>query len=376
MTALEIAVIMPVTMFKPKFRFSGKIIAGLMKIEAVKGRFELLPVTPRLLAALRHSARLRSTHYSTMIEGNRLSEAEVAQVVAGGGAVKGNQRDEAEVLGYYVALDELERMAERTSALSEDTIKKLHALVMGSGRKRVTPTPYRTAQNVITQTATGRIIYLPPTAHDVPVLMASLIQWLADAEKKEIPCPVRAAVAHYQFATIHPYIDGNGRTARLLATLVLRLGGYGLKGVYSLDEYYAKDLQGYYNAITVGPSHNYYIGRAKADITRWVEYFIQGMAMSFEAVKGHAEAEPKAGNPDRSGLLRQLDARQKKTLDLFLSSDCVTAKEIGALLGVKDRMARNLCKGYVEKGFFAVTDPARKSRKYTLGKKWKVLLER
>lgn len=363
-------------MFKPKYRFSAKIIAGLMRIEAVKGRFDLLPVTPRLLAALRQSARLLSTHYSTMIEGNRLSEAEVAQVVEGGSAAKGKQRDAAEVLGYYAALDEMERMAEKSSTLSEGEIKKLHALVMGSGRKRVNPTPYRAAQNVIKDTATGRIIYLPPEPHDVPALMASLVQWLADAQKKEIPCPVRAAVAHYQFATIHPYIDGNGRTARLLATLLLRLGGYGLKGIYSLDEYYAKNLQGYYNALTVGPSHNYYMGRAKADITGWIEYFIQGMVMSFEAVKGRAEEDLKGGVADRSGLIRRLDARQKKALDLFSSSDSITAKEIGSLLGVKDRMARNLCMEYVEKGFLCVTDPANKSRRYSLGKKWKALLER
>ena len=81
-----------------------------------------------------------------------------------------------------------------------------------------------------------------------------------------MPAPIVAALAHYQFATIHPYLDGNGRTARLLATLILRKAGYGFKGIYSLDEHYAKNLRAYYSALTVG-SHNYYEGRVEGDLT-------------------------------------------------------------------------------------------------------------
>src|SRR6185369_13798995 len=120
---------------------------------------------------------------------------------------------------------------------------------------------------------------------DVPVLMTDLVAWLARTDEEGLPCPLRAALAHYQFATVHPYYDGNGRTARLLTTLILHLGGYDLKGLYSLEEYYARDLGAYYKALTVGPSHNYYEGRAKADITEWVEYFCEGVALSFESVR-------------------------------------------------------------------------------------------
>jgi Fic family protein len=103
-----------------------------------------------------------------------------------------------------------------------------------------------------------------------------------------LPVPIKAGIAHYQFATIHPYYDGNGRTARLLTTLILHLGTYDLKGLYALEEYYARDLKAYYEALTVGPSHNYYLGRADADITQWVAYFIAGMATSFEKVRDQA----------------------------------------------------------------------------------------
>ena len=109
---------------------------------------------------------------------------------------------------------------------------------------------------------------MPPEAHDVSPLMKGLVDWINESIKEqELPAPIIAGLVHYQFATIHPYYDGNGRTARLLTTFMLHKMGYGMKGIYSLEEYYAKNLQGYYKALTIGKSHNYYGGRAKADVT-------------------------------------------------------------------------------------------------------------
>ena len=109
---------------------------------------------------------------------------------------------------------------------------------------------------------------MPPEAKTVPGLMADLVAWInRQLHEGELPVPLIAALAHYQFATIHPYYDGNGRTARLLANLILHQAGYGLKGIYSLDEYYARQLTGYYEALTVGPPDNYHLGRAEADVT-------------------------------------------------------------------------------------------------------------
>lgn len=129
------------------------------------------------------------------------------------------------------------------------------------------------------------IVYLPPEAQDVPLLMKELVHWINEAPKLDIPVPLIAAIAHYQFVTVHPYYDGNGRTARLLATLILHQGGYDLKGIYCLEEYYAKELSAYYQAVSIGPSHNYYFGRAESDITSWINYLCERMIKSFEQVK-------------------------------------------------------------------------------------------
>lgn len=337
-----------------------------MRIEAAKQVVADLPMTSKVQERLRETARLLSTHYSTQIEGNRLTLDEAKRVIEKDEHIVGRKRDEQEVLGYYRALDKLEKLVVKKSNASEKTVQMLHALVMGGKLGKVKSTPYRDGQNVIRDSRSGAMVYLPPEAKDVPALMSELVAWLEKNEKEKLPYPLRAAVAHYQFATIHPYYDGNGRTGRLLATLILYLGGYDLKGFYSLEEYYACDLPAYYNAIAVGPSHNYYMGRAEADITGWIEYFCVGMAEAFESVQRRTKEEARADKADQSQLLRQLDVRQRKVLALFRVNDWTTATQVEKLLGLTSRTARHLCQRWVEDGFFRIVDPSKKARKYAL----------
>jgi Fic family protein len=360
--------------FEPKFSITSKIAKSLMRIEAAKTAVQHLPITPSVLATLRETARLYSTHYSTMIEGNRLTQEQVSKVVEKHEHFPGRERDEKEVLGYYAALEKAEQLAEDKNPITEQQIKLLHALLMAGGTSKVKPTPYRDGQNVIRDSRNKRIVYLPPESKDVPVFMKALVKWIKTSEPLGIPCPIRAGIAHYQFATIHPYYDGNGRTARLLTSLILHMGGYDLKGLYSLEEYYARNLVAYYEALTVGESHNYYMGRAESDITKWVDYFCEGVAESFENVKKRAQEAASAGSEDFSPLLRRLDPRQRKALDLFRHSETITSHDVEKLFTISQRAARNLLAGWVEKDFVVVTDPAKKSRKYELANELKSLL--
>lgn len=360
--------------FTPTFTITPRLASCLMRIEAAKQAVQDLPITPSVLATLRETARLFSTHYSTMIEGNRLTQEQVSQVIAEKQHFPGRARDEKEVLGYYAALAKLEQIAAASSAVTETHIQTLHALVMAEGRKKVKPTPYRDGQNVIRDSRSRGIVYMPPVAKDVPLLMKEMVAWVATTERQAFPCPIRAGIAHYQFATIHPYYDGNGRTARLLTTLILHLGGYDLKGLYSLEEYYARDLGAYYAALTIGSSHNYYEGRAKADITKWVEYFCDGAAESFESVKRRAGEAATSGAQDRSPVLRRLDPRQRKALALFKDSDTIASRDVASLFSISERAARNLLIAWVENGFLVVTDPAKKSRKYGLASEFSAIV--
>lgn len=352
------------TNFKPIYSITSSIARNLMRIEAAKQKVALLPVNPTVLASLRETAKLYTTHYSTMIEGNQLKPDEVQEVIQLKGHFPGREWDEHEVKGYYAALASLEQYAAQNYPVTEKVIQTLHALVISDGRTRVKPTPYRDGQNVIKDGGTGTIIYMPPESKDVPGLMRNLVLWIK--ENEELPSPIVAGITHYQFATIHPYYDGNGRTSRLLTTLILHLGGYDLKGLYSLEEYYAKNLLSYYRAISIGPSHNYYFGRAESDITPWVEYFIEGMACAFEKVVSQMIASNEKGETDHAELMRTLDPKQRKTLELFKEYDVVTAKQIGDLFGFQPRTNSALCKKWVESGFLKIVDYSNKARKYKL----------
>ena len=343
-----------------------------MKIEAVKQAITGLPITPFLLTKLREIALINSIHYSTKIEGNRLTMEQVQEVITENKSFPGRARDEDEVKGYYVATDAMEKYVAKKVHITQDIIKMLHALIMGRGKKRVKPTPYRDGQNVILEGVTKKIVYMPPEAKDVFDLMQQLVTWI---NRSDYPSPIIAGIAHYQFVTIHSYYDGNGRTARILASLILHLGGYDLKGIYSLDQYYAKNLSAYYDALTIGPSHNYYLGCADADITSWIEYFCRGMATAFENVKKRAEDGASVGFKDKSEILRTLDTKKRRVLELFIKHETVTSAQIAQLFDFKPRTARHLCQKWSDQGFIYAVDTSRKGRRYKLSKPFVSLLK-
>lgn len=361
------------TTFTPRFTCTPKIANNLLRIEAAKVKLSHVPLSPRTLRSLRETARLYTTHYSTMIEGNRLTIDEIESVLKQDAHFPGYERDEQEVKGYYAALMQIEQWVARGTPLTKNMLQTTHALVMSDGKTKVKPTPWRDGQNVIKDGRTKRIVYMPPEAKDVDPLMKALITWI---KTTDLACPIVAGIAHYQYATIHPYYDGNGRSARLLTTFVLHAGGYSLKGLYSLEEYYARNLGAYYKAISVGDSHNYYMGRADADITPWIAYFTEGMAIACENVLKHMALEDEQGSIDQTELMYKLDPKQRKAVELFQEFETITSSQIGQLFDFKPRTSAALCAAWVKTGFLEIVDPSNKGRKYTLAKKYQDLLGR
>lgn len=353
------------SILKPVYTITPRVARFLMEIETARVEVEHIPLPPTVEAELRRQARVRSTHFSTRIEGNRLTLAEAEKVIRGGKTeFHGRARDVREVENYWNALLRVEEWAEARRSVSEDLIRRLHALVEQGPRAK--PTPYRDGQNVIRDSASGAIVYMPPEAKDVPGLMAALVRWIDEAEKADVPVPLIAGLAHYQFVTIHPYYDGNGRTARLLATFILQRGGYGMHGFISVEEYHARDLAGYYRALAVHPHHNYYEGRAGADLTPWVDYFIATLAGTFQAVRKEARRLAKSGVPVEPEPLRKLDRRARVVLGLFAKAERIAAPDVARALGLSERMVRLLLRQWVVDGWLVVADPSRRKRAYEL----------
>ncbi len=343
--------------FNPVYQITNEILKNLFEIEKIKDNIKNLPLSPKVLAGLRKTSKIHTTYYSTKIEGNSLSINEVKQVLKGKSFPK-HRRDENEVKGYFRALDEVKILSKK-SVVTQQDIKSLHGLIVGDSK----PTPYREGQNSIIDSSTGFIVYMPPEAKDVPPLMTALVDWINE-NRNIIPAPVLAAIAHYQFVTIHPYYDGNGRTARILTILLLHQSGYGLKGIYNLEEYYANNLQDYYDSLTVGHSHNYYEGRAEADITKWVNFFVFGMMNSFQNVQKNFEKQK--NEKDESSLIEKLDSRQKQVLSAFANKEFLTSKDLENMFNFSARTARQLAQKWVKLKFLTIVDDSKKSRKYKI----------
>ena len=349
------------TRWVPRYSITDKIAADLMTIEKIRIQLENAQIPLSSLARIRESARIRSAHFSTQIEGNRLTLQEAREVVKNQRIIQERARDSREVKNYWDALLKIEEWAQGLRSFDEYLIKKTHSIVEKGLRAK--PSAYRTEQNVIRDSLTNAIIYLPPEAKDVPELMGGLVNWEHDARNKT-PVPLIAALVHYQFVTIHPFYDGNGRTARLLSTFILQRGGYGLNGIFSLEEYHARNLQLYYNSLMTHPHHNYYEGRENADLTGWIGYFVELLAKVFEAAGKQVLTQGVI--PSDRVLFRRLDHRQKNVLSMFASKDSLTVRELANNLGLSDRMVRNIVNKWVQDGFLEVLDPSNKNRRYGL----------
>lgn len=354
------------------FTFTPAIVRYLQTIERVRETVRLTILPPMIAEQLRLQAHVRSTHYSTRIEGNRLTLKETEQVIHQRRMFPGLERDVKEVERYYQSLQQVEKWVAGNQKITEARIRKIHALLYAG--RRAKPTPYRNGQNVIRE-ATGEIVYMPPEAADVPILMNAMVQWMHQAVP-EYPIPVIAGIAHYQFVTIHPFYDGNGRTARTLTTWILYQGGYDLGKFYALEEFYAEDLNSYYEALMTHPHHNYYFGRHEADITPWLHYFLKGMAVVFERVAQEVERRASGQAEDAAlELLRPLDHRARRVLGLFAQQELIFSSNVAHLLGISVRQARDLLTDWVDQGWLEVADPSRRGRKYRLADPYQCLLE-
>ncbi len=355
-----------------QFSFTSAIVRYLQSIERFRETVRLTVLPPLVAEQLRIQAHIRSTHFSTRIEGNRLTLKETEEVIQQGRLFPGRERDVQEVERYYQALQQVEKWIAGGQHITEARIRKLHALLYAG--RRAKPTPYRDGQNVIRDSG-GQIVYMPPEAKDVSGLMAEMVDWM-DSVKDDIPIPVIAGIAHYQFVTIHPFYDGNGRTARTLATWVLYQGGYDLGRFYALEEFYAEDLDGYYDALVTHPHHNYYFGRHQADITPWLDYFLNGMAVVFERVASEVAQQAESGIDDNiiQDLLRPLDYRARRVLGLFVQQSTIQSSDVANLLGLSARQSRDLLNDWVAQGWLVVLDSSRRGRKYGLAEKYKQLI--
>lgn len=244
--------------------------------------FANLPVDPLYLGWLRRRAWVRTIHGTTRIEGNTLSDIEVDELLSGGAGVNLPRRDALEILGTREALSFVDEIAPDRSILpGEPVVREIHRRVLAGQSPLLTPGEYRRGENRIVEPS-GETIFTTPPLSDVGGLMRTFGGWLSGPATK-LPPPTAAALAHLELVAIHPFNDGNGRTARALGRLFLVRGGYALDGLVSLDAYLDQNRDPYFAAITAA------IGRSYAppyDATPFVTFFIESITQAADHVLG------------------------------------------------------------------------------------------
>jgi Fic family protein len=192
----------------------------LTSIAAKKERLdELRPLSGKALAALEHYYDVELTYTSNAIEGNTLTRVETLIVIEKGITVSSKPlKDHLEAVDHYNALRYVRELAQQTTPLTESDVRNLHRLIVQRSDPEIAG---RYADSVrYTPTDTGRHTF--PSPAEVPPLMSDFAAWLRTAPNT----PEAAFTAHRRLVDIHPFNDGNGRTARLLMNLILIRGGY------------------------------------------------------------------------------------------------------------------------------------------------------
>ncbi len=264
-------------MFKPLFDISNQTTNALTSIERARGFLEAAMLSEEWLEKMQNKALVLEAHHTTHIEGTQLTLKESEQLWQGQHLEGINPDDERELLNYRNAFELVSSYMDNGAPITEALIREIHKrLVQGVRGDSATPGLYRKIQNYVANSKTKEVIYTPPPVYEISHMMQALVDWL---NKEETIHPVLVSgIAQFHLVHIHPFLDGNGRTARLLSILCLYRKGYDFKKLFTISEYYDRNRIDYYKAMQSVRENN-------MDMTRWLEYFSEGLAVQLREIK-------------------------------------------------------------------------------------------
>lgn len=305
----------------PNYTISNKLLITIREIGESIGEIKAHRLTDTALAKLELSARELSSYASTSIEGNPLPLTDVKRLLK---EHKENIRDtEREVLNYNKALQQLyQSVRQNRFKLSVTMLERVQGVVVDGlmdnpahcGALRQDPVVIRNPRSM------DEIVFIPPDANDVRALTSALMDFINDQIGKIDPV-ILAGLFHRQHVIIHPFMDGNGRTTRLLTTAILGKGGLDLFEIFSFEEYYNRNVTRYFKA--VGLTGDYYDLRAGVDFSKWLEYFADGILDELRRV---IKLLP-AGTSQKP----RLESHHRQILDYLAAQGSITQREYGSI---------------------------------------------
>jgi len=326
-------------MFNPQYTLTHKILNNLLRIAEIKSLVAHTPILPKEQAKLRRQALISMVHSSTSIEGNPLARFEVERIIVGD-KIDAPGRDIHEIKNYQDALWFIDHFSKGKKKITTSTILEIHRLLTKNTIDKEKCGCFRKDKVYVVKLRglKTEIVYTGPKANRVPKLVEDLVNWLIKTEKENLCPPIAAGLAHYELASIHPFADGNGRTARALAALVLWSRGYDFKKLFALEDYYNKDRQAYYKAIHTGKTYQARRGR---DLIGWLDYFIEGFRVSMEQVERKIiplsvdfKVRRKLGGPV------YLDKTQARILDFLITTGTIDSRDVARMFRVNKRTAQ------------------------------------
>ena len=274
-------------MFNPKFIISNKLLENIKCITEIVTDLNSRNFPKVVLAEMEKRAREISAFSSTSIEGNPLPLADVKRILKN---KPEHLRDsEKEVLNYNKALVELNDLIKRNNILfNTGLILKIQKTITGGLIAAYSSGHIRKESVFVNNPKTRQTIYWPPDHGEVILLLNDLLDFL-NKNSKIIDPLILAGIFHKQFVIIHPFMDGNGRTARLATKVLLAKMGIDTFNLFSFENYYNQNVSKYFNE--VGVAGNYYDLKNKIDFTSWLEYFTDGIIDELLRVKKDLEKE-------------------------------------------------------------------------------------
>lgn len=285
---------------------------------------------PKWEVSLKKEARLHNAHSSTSIEGNRLTLGEV-KALAEHKEVIASAKDKQEVLNYLEALDAIPKYASKK--LDVKLLLAIHKIITkGTLKNESDCGVFRNRQvfvgkRIFDGTQFKEVVeYMPPKTEEVSRLVEEFLTWVDSKKAKDANPVILAGIVHYEIARIHPFIDGNGRVARLLASFMFYKSGFDHRRFFALDDYYDADRQSYYNALKT-------VQILKGDLTQWLEYFSGGVLHSINKAK---EAVARLGITQGTGVAGQIELTQKQIqiLEKIKDQGKITNKDLRAMFNV------------------------------------------
>jgi len=323
----------------PKYTINNKILQNIGIIEACREVINNSPLIPAYEKQFRDQAEIAVIHHGTHIEGNELSFTQAEGVLEGKKIVAG-ERDIQEVINYRNVLKYLdgefseEKKKEGNNILyTEKQILKIHSLAMEKLVPDEQRGKFRKVQVILRNAQTGEVVFRPPPAPEVPYLIEEFLVWLNSKEGKEVHPVLRSAIAHYVISSVHPFTDGDGRTARGFASLILFSEGYDIKKFFALEEYFDKNAYEYYEALRKTDLTNEG-SFGDRDLTGWLEFFTKALAVELTKVK---EKIKRISLDDKikeklGGKQIALNERQMKIMEYIEAKGQATMKELKPLL--------------------------------------------